>query len=76
MKIEFNYTDAEELQKTLTEFKEFKKRYLNIAAGRREINDDDRELERIAVVLETEEILEDLLTGLTEFEREHPFNKE
>lgn len=60
MKIEFNYIDASSMEEELNKFKTFKERYLNIATGRRKVNDDDLELERIAVVLETEQILENL----------------
>ncbi|QGY44168.1 hypothetical protein GM418_11005 [Maribellus comscasis] len=76
MKVEFNYVTFNEMQETIEKFKEFRERYINVAAGRWKINDDNLELERINLVLEVEDVLEELLDGLREYEIENPLHQD
>jgi hypothetical protein len=70
MNMEFNYYGSPEVKQDLENLKKFKERYLDYMSGRREINDDGEELERLKFLLNAEETIENLYESLVEAEKE------
>ena len=61
MKISSLFTTVESLENEIQNFKEFRERYVDVISGRREPNDDDRELERLGLLSDINCTLDGLL---------------
>lgn len=64
MKISSLFTTVESLENEIQNFKEFRERYVDVISGRREPNDDDRELERLGVLSDVNCTLDGLLSEM------------
>lgn len=70
MKNNFTLCYSKGIKKDLKKFKKFKHRYLEIISGRRTPNDDEKELERIGVLLDIQMVLENLVCSLKNAEKQ------
>lgn len=70
MKIDFNFYGSTEVKEDLDNLAKFKNRYLDYMSGRREMNDDNEELDRLKFLLNAEETIENLYHCLVKAEKE------